>query len=129
MKKYLTIFFIILLLTSLNPETASKKKYNIIKPDGTIDPAALQLAIQELSQTTQPQKFNKINTTPEANQIGEQQMMLYRATDGTARLYTIIDNTTYYFTATEVGTKGDYEVVTFNGDTVYISTNIVYFRP
>lgn len=79
-------------------------RYIVVNPEGTVNTTGLSLSMLDIYNTFQPRKFEKFNTIPEANQIGEQQIVLYRSiSTNAARLYTIIDNTTYYMPVDIVG--------------------------
>ena len=78
------------------------RRFIVTKPDGTIDSANLENIINDIYDSFQTKKFNKFNTVPEINQISEQQIVLYKS-GTTGKLYTLIDDTSFYVTLTKSG--------------------------
>lgn len=101
MKNNFIICFIILFTTFFL--YSATNKYPVVKPDGTIDPIGLQLSILDMYNFFQPRQFKKFNVPPAINQIGEAEIVLYHM-PGTniSILYTVLENTTYYVTLSEV---------------------------
>ena len=92
MNKFFISLILLLILTTLI--FAVRGIYTILKPNGEIDPIRLSMAIDNLYSKF-PVKFDKFNTVPAMFNIGEQQIVLYKE-GNTARLYTIMDDTTWY---------------------------------
>ena len=121
------IVFIAILFVFYNyARPVSVKKYSFLTREGAIDPAGLALTVDDIYYNFQTKKFEKFDSVPTIDQIGEQNVVLYNSsTSLNGKLYTVLNGTTYYAILTKEDSAVEVASMTISGSFTYMPAGTI----